>query len=163
MKFCKTVAIDSRFLSPFGELNNFSLFGGRLAHLHFFSGRGKERAECYDFVASIIDCSSENQKMKNQIANNKYVCNSNFGNRGTLCFAENNKFIWEHINGEDKRNGLWSIYKDGVLSLAFDEGGEHSSIYELLPVVDQMNRFKCLKNNMYSIDGFVKNKMAKFL
>ena len=166
LKFCKTFAIDSRFLSPFGELNNFSLFGGRLAHLHFFSGRSKDHAECYDFATSMINCSEKNQELKNQIIYNKYICNSNPEQRATIYFEQNNKFIWEHINGEDKRSGLWSVYKDMVLGLAFDEGGEggeHSSIYELFPAKDQLNKFNCLKNNKYSIDGFVKSRITKFL
>ena len=162
LKFCKISAIKGAFLSQFSNLKDFSLFGGHHAHIHFFANRGIDQLNCFEFANSIIECTKENQEIKNKIVNCNYACNANdnFEETGTLFFKENNKLIWENKNNE-KKHGLWSVYKNKILAIAFDENDEHSIVYELFQTDEQ--KFTCHRNKMYSIDGFVKMKMTKFL
>jgi hypothetical protein len=143
LKFAKISAIKATFISQFSELKRFSFFGGDLSHIHFFTGRGDGQKRCYDFFKSVLDT----HELKRKIYGRKFICTN-----GIFNFHSENKFNWMY--NYEERSGIWTIYKDNTLAIAFDGDDynhEFSNIIELYPDAE-FKKFECKKAKEYSIE-----------
>lgn len=111
LKFCKLRPIHPGFMSVYPKVNEFSLFGGKLSHIHFFRGRDLKKEMIFQYFQNLIGNQHKSKRFEKTLLpyNEKILKLAN--NKKMLLF-ENNMDV----------HGLWTATdKDNEIAFSFDD------------------------------------------
>lgn len=107
LKFCKLRPMESGFMTVHPRVNEFSLFGGKFSHIHFFRGRDDGKEKIFQFFSKLLSRNYASKKFENRI----------FYHDGMqLKLLENNQAFL----GKDP--ALWTAIEEDKVAFSFDEG-----------------------------------------
>ena len=123
MRFCKILPINPLYLCVWAKPTEFTLFGGQLAHIHFFLNRGESNNLCMDFFRALID-KKEIREISSKLIDTSWELKTNDVHDKYITLWDNNVIAgMNHYEKKLQKIGMWTVYKDDKLAIVFGGSG----------------------------------------